>query len=231
MNIRYLTINSIDRENFETTSNFSIKVTNGLLFNSAKLIFCQIPNTYYNITESNNKIIINNFTVEMTPGNYNLDEFFNEFSNNIDETISGISFNDVSGILNFTLTNNLNVRFPSSGSMHSVLGFPKNYNVTSNSHNSSFPPSLAKHIVYLDVSEFSSNHGTSDEQSGSFTWAINNNVNKNDIILFNEKTNYNQIINCKDYNKYVYKISVKVKDINNQIVQGLGEFVALIQFF
>ena len=78
---RYLTINSIDRQSDQTPSNFTINIRTGLQYKTCKLILAQIPNTYFNITDYNNKIIINGVTKSMSPGNYNLTEFFTAFIN------------------------------------------------------------------------------------------------------------------------------------------------------
>lgn len=227
---RYLTINSVDRASYESPSEFKIKIKNGLNQHKAKLIFAQIPNTYYNVTNNNNKIIINGVTRSLTPGNYNLDEFFDVFSNNLDVLITGITFNDVLGVVTFTLSSSLNIQFPLSGSMHSILGFSNSYNQTASSHSSLYPPSLSKHLLYIDINEFSGGHTSSNISLGSTSFTIPNNVNKNEIIMYNEKTNFNQEINCKSSTDYIYELYIQVKDFNNNPTIGLGEWSCVIQF-
>jgi hypothetical protein len=227
---RYLTINSIDRKD-GSPSNFNINIKDGIKYNTCKLIMCQIPNTYYNITNNNNGILINGTLKNITPGNYNLDEFFNEFSNNLDPVIVSIGYNDSQGILTFTTSSSVNISFPSFGSLHSVLGFPNIYNTTSNSFSSSYPPSLAKHILFIDIDTLSNNHSTSYEYSSSNTFSVANNVNKNEIIFFNEKTNFKQSINCRHPSEVIHNISIKIRDQYNQIVSGLGEWTLILSFY
>lgn len=231
MHNRYLTINSIDRQSYETPSDFSINIKGGLKYQTARLILAQIPNTYYNITSFNNKIIINGSTKSMTPGNYNLTEFFTEFATNLDPSITGVTFNDTTGIVNFTLSSSLSVSFPSSGSMHSVLGFPSDYNTTANSHNSTFPPALGKHLLYINISDFASNVTSSYHQHGGSTFIVANNVNKNDIIMYNERTNFKQQINCRNIDELIYTLYIRVTDQFGNTCQQLSEWSCVISFY
>lgn len=227
---RYLTINSIDRQSYESPSEFSINIKGGLKYQTARLILAQLPNTYYNVTNTNNKIKIGVNTYSMTPGNYNLNEFFTAFVN-LAEVIQDIAFDDTLGVVTITLTQSLNISFPSSGSMHNILGFQQDYSSTGITHNSSFPASLAKHVLYINISDFASNHTSSYHQHGGSTFIVANNVNKNDIIMYNERTNFKQQINCRNSDEMIYTLYIRVTDQYGNTCQQLAEWSCLISFY
>lgn len=226
---RYLSIHSTDRKS-GTPSNFYIDIKDGIKFSSCELLLAQIPNTYYNVTDNNNKININGSLKTVGPGNYNLDELFNVVRL-LDDSISDVTFNDVTGVVTILTTGPINISFPSEGSLNFILGFPIEYNQTVDTHNSSFPPSLAKHVLYIDVDRFSSNHSSSLQYSTSFTFSVPNNVNKNDVISYNEKTNFKQAINCRNSNEIIYNVNIRIRDQYNQIVSGLSEWSCLLSFY
>ena len=227
---RYLTINSIDRTN-GTPSSFSIPIKNGLSYQTCQLILAQIPNTYYNITNYNNGIVINDVLVKMTPGNYNLDEFFNAFVN-LHPSFISISYDDIISKVTITLdAPSSGFEFPSTGSMHSVIGFEQNYSASGITHISKNPPSLAKMVLYIDVDHLSSNHASSFLDSGANVFVVANNVNKNEIILYNEKTNFEQKVNCKNKSDIIYNLTIKVKNQFNEIVQGLADWSCILSFY
>lgn len=226
---RYLTINSIDR-NSGNPSNFQINIHNGLSYKTCRLVMAQIPNTYYNITDYNNGILINSVLKKLTPGNYNLDEFFQAFIN-IDSSIQSISYDDTICKIIITCTSSTNISFPTNGSINFVIGFDKNYNSSAITHTSVNPPSLAKHVLYIDIDQLSSNHTSSFINSTSNVFEVPNNVNKNEIIFYNEKTNFRQSVNCKSNSEIIYNLSVKIKDQFNQIVTGLSDFSLILAFY
>jgi hypothetical protein len=232
MKNRYLTINSIDRENIgDTPSSFSISIKNGLQYQTCQLIMAQIPNTYYNITNNNNGITINDVICRMVPGNYNLDEFFNAFIN-LHPSIVGISYDDIICKITVTLdAPGSGFEFPSSGSMHSVIGFLQNYSASGVTHLSIFPPSLAKHILYIDIDHLSSNHTSSFLNSGVNVFEVQNNVNKNEMILYNEKTNFKQIVNCKNTSQIIYNLTIKLKNQFNEICTGASDWSMILSFY
>lgn len=226
---RYLTINSIDRI-YGDPSSFSISIKNGLSYQTCQLICAQIPNTYYNITNYNNAITVNDSIVKMTPGNYNLDEFFNEFVN-LHPAIISISYNDITCKVTITLdAPGSGFEFPNN-SMHSVIGFEQNYSSSGITHISNGPPSLAKMVLYIDIDHLSSNHTSSYLDSGVNVFVVANNVNKNEIILYNEKTNFEQKVNCKNKSEIIYNLTIKLKNQFNEIIQGASDWSAVLSFY
>ena len=122
-------------------------------------------------------------------------------------------------------------RRTTNGSINFVIGFDKNYNSSAITHTSVNPPSLAKHVLYIDIDQLSSNHTSSFINSTSNVFEVPNNVNKNEIIFYNEKTNFRQSVNCKSNSEIIYNLSVKIKDQFNQIVTGLSDFSLILAFY
>jgi hypothetical protein len=228
---RYLTISSQERDpSSNSPADFFCSVRQGINFKHCMLIMSLIPNTYYNITNNNNGILINTILRKVTPGNYNLDELFNEFIT-IDSNILGITYDDTLSIVTITVNAGTQISFPSTGSINYVLGFPASYNQTAASHISSFPPSLAKFNLYIEIDQLSSNHTTTNAISGLFTYEVPNNVNKNEIIQYYNKTHYNQVSNCKSNGEVLYNLVVKVKNQYNEIVSGLADWTCVLCFY
>ena len=189
---RYLTVYSQERTT-GSPADLQVSVRHGINYEKCELKMTAIPNTYFIITSNNNGLLINGSLVTIPPGNYNLDEFFNTFLN-LDIRIKGISYNDVTGVITFTTSISVTIYFPSTGSINYIIGFPPDYSFTGTSFNSSFPPSLAKFNLYIEVDQLSSNHTTINAISGLFTYEI---PNKNEIIQYYQKSHYKQATNCK----------------------------------
>jgi hypothetical protein len=223
---RYLTIQSIDRDNGSPES-FEIRLRQPITYKTCQLINANIPNTYFNVTEDNNTIYIDETLCTMPEGNYNLDEFFAEFVN-LHPRISTINFDDTLGQLTIVCTQVTTIYF---GTMYSILGFDKNYNDDLINHVSLYPVSLAKHILYIDISEISSNH-VSSFINNTAVFAISNNVNKNEIIQYNERTNFKQMVNCRhNDNEIIHTLTIKLRDQYNRIIKGCGEWNLILAFY
>ena len=113
--------------------------------------------------------------------------------------------------------------------MYYILGFPPDYNQSFGIRNSSFPPSLAKFNLFIEIDHLSSNH-TTHAISGLFIFEIPNNVNKNKIILYN-KTHFKQATNCKLNGETLYNLVIRVKNQYNEIVQGLADWSMILAFY
>lgn len=225
---RYLTIISSERTT-GTTSDFNISVRHGIKYNNCMLIMAMIPNTYYNITDMNNGILLDEVLYTMPNGNYNLDEFFNAFIN-LSPLITAITYDDIIGKITITCSPSTFLSFPINGSMHSVLGFDRTYSDNLTTHISTYPPSLSKYNLYIEIDQLSSNHTTTNNISGSYTYEITNNANKNDILQYYYKTHYPQISNCKNHSDTMYNLNIKLKNQYNEILQGLAEWTIILCF-
>jgi hypothetical protein len=218
---KYLTINSVERIH-GTPSDFIVQLRHPIRENQIELIECFIPNTFYNITDNNNGININGNTILITPGNYNLDELFEQIVNDI-EPISSLTFDDTLSQLTIN-SSNITVSFPDVNSIHSVLGFPQNYNVTGTTFISSYGPSLTYYNVYIEINELSSNHMTTNPFYHAPTFIVSNSVNKNSIIPFYQKSQYDQFAMKKDNSQILQNLTIRLKNQFGSVLIGVGEW-------
>ena len=228
---RYLNILSQDRtSDIDTTSNFKLNLLPSLKAKQCELIQCLIPNNYYNITSSNNGILINSTLYSVTAGCYNLTEFFQAFVN-IVPNVSNIVFNDIAGNVTITTSVSCTLSFPNYGSINKVLGFIDGYSSTGTSFVSSFSPSLAQYPIYIYINELSSNVKLTTNNIASPTFVITNNVNKNDIIQWYENSQYKQAIDVKCNTESLSTLTIILRDQYGNQLQGLAEWSALLMFY
>lgn len=223
---KYLTIKSSERYQ-GSPADFVIHCKHSFVFDKVELIQCIIPNTYYNITSSNNTILFNGTPSSIIPGSYSLSELINYMITVFSEFIQNIVLNPTTNLLTITgvpASSPFTISFPNSGSLNSVLGFPSNYSVNSNTFTSSYPPSISELALYIEIGELSSNHLTTNPYFSSQTFLITNNKNKNELIEYYANTHFHQIVTKKINNEVLYTLTVKVKNSFGNIVLGLGEW-------
>lgn len=228
-NRRYLLISSSDRKSGSPTD-FMAKLNYSTKFDKCELINVFIPNTYYNITESNNKILINGIVSPFPIGNYTLEQFFSQFLITYSAVVNDITFNDISQKITISSAAGFNLSFPITGSMHEILGFDKNSSVFINVTESLYPPSIIQQNVFIEIEYLSSNQMSTNNYS-SYTFIIPNDSNKNSIITFNNKTNYQQFINNMNTVNHLFNLNVRLKNKYGEILQGLNEWSLILSFY
>lgn len=231
MNKRYLTINSVERYQGNSPADFIVKLRHSIKENNVELIECFIPNTFYNITTSNNTLLINNVPSQITPGNYNLDELFQQIVNDV-ANVTNITFNDITGIITITTGASVTLSFPQdTGGIAHVIGFSKTYSQTGTSFNSSRGPSLTYHNVYVEITELSSNHMTTNDYYHSPTFIITNNTNKNGIIQWFQKSQYHQKVNKRDNKEILNTLTIRLKNQFGEILTNCSEWTMVLSFY
>ena len=232
---RYLVINSIDRNNTtDTPANFQINLPYGITYNCCELIQFNIANSFYNITTNNNTLILNGTSFSVPPGCYNSDELFTAIGNF--EYIESITYNSISAqtVINIVTgpagPGNITLTFPSTGSIHAILGFPHSYNQTGTVFNSINALSLANFNIYMETDLLSSNVMTSNSYKHP-CWVLPNNGNKGDILTFNEMSQYKLFLTSNNANNIIYNLSIYLKDQYGSILQGCSEFTMVLRFF
>lgn len=225
---KYLLINSTDRVE-GSPSDFRVKLPYAIKFKKCQLIQFICANTFYNITNANNGIIINNVLIKITPGNYNLDEFFTQITTQIPE-ITAISFNDTIGNITFSGPANFQLSFPTTSSINKIIGFDQTYDQTTGSHVSLFGPSLFDVELFIIIDHLSSNMMTTNSTNFvSPSFIITNLANKNDIIFHLKNTSYENICSVQD--TVLQHIYIQIKNKYGEIVQNLSEWSLLLSFF
>jgi hypothetical protein len=227
----YLNINSVDRiSTSNSPSDFQIQLPFGINCDSCELIELLMPNSYFNITNSNNAFIFNGVTQFVTPGLYNLNELFIQMTNQF-EAITSVVYDDQMGVATITTSSSQQLSFPSKNSINFIFGFPQSYNQTGTTFISSNPPSLAQYPVYICVGELSSNYMTTTPFICNPTFTVINNVNKYDIVQWYKNSQYCQQVNVREAGAPIYTLNIQVRDQYGQILQALGEFSMILNFF
>jgi hypothetical protein len=228
---KFLVINSIDRD-FQSGSaaQFNLHLPMGIKFSYAELISFRIPNTFYNITLSNNRVNVDDTNYDITPGCYNLDELFSALVNLV-PSFQSISYNDITGKVTITATGSITIDFTTGGQLNRVLGFPDNYIATGTSFVSTNPPFLAYYQMYIEVDRLSSNFMTSNNNYRSPTFIIDNNANKNIMIIYTQNSQYEQKIFMQDNQTMLHDLSITLKDNFGQVLQQCPEWNMTLKLF
>ena len=227
---KYLHINSIDRDtSSSSTSDFKILLKYAIDCKKCKLIQATIPNSYFNITDKNNTVLLNGVPSQIDIGCYTFDELVSALSG----FFASVIFDDRNCRIIIGLSSSQTLSFPQPntfyGSMHEILGFSQYYSVTSNTHVSSSGPSLDQYSLFINISELSNNYMTSNYKNSTFE--IVNNVNKNGIIFFSSMTQFDQSINERDVNLPLSYLNIKVLDIYGDVVQHLPNWSMTLAFY
>lgn len=227
---KYLLINSHDRK-YGNNSKFNIELPFGIPIRCVELLNVQIPNTFYNITEDNNKLIYDAELRSMTPGCYNWTEFKAQFLIDFVNEFSDIQYNDITQQIILTGVNPpRNLRFPQNGgSINRVLGFDLSYNVTAATYVSNSPPNLNSNYIYIEISELGNNQMTSSSLYYGQLFTIPNNQDKQEYIEFNNNTNYPQIISCFENKQYIYNLTVSLKNDYGHELINVGNWSMLLK--
>jgi len=226
---KYLVINSIDRTNGNAAS-FFVQLPYGIMFSYAELINFRIPNTFYNITSHNNQVVVNSTGYSVAPGCYNLDELFSALLALI-PSFQSITYNDISGTTTITTSSSVTLLFPSGNYLNRVLGFPDGYTSTGTSFVSTNPPFLAYYQMYIEIDKMSSNFMTSNNGYRSPTFIIDNNVNKNDMIVFSQNSQYNQTVILQDNQIMLHELNITLKDNFGNVLQQCPEWEMCLKLF
>lgn len=228
---KFLVINSADRD-FQSTSaaQFNLHLPMGIKFSYAELISFRIPNTFYNITTLNNRVNVNATNYDLAPGCYNLNELFTALVNLV-PTFQSIVYDDIVGKVTITATGSITVTFPAGNYLNRVLGFPDGYTSTGISFVSTNPPFLAYYQMYIEIDRLSSNFMTSNNNYRSPTFIIDNNANKNIMIIYTQNSQYEQKILFQDNQTMLHDLSITLKDNFGQVLQQCPEWQMTLKLF
>lgn len=193
-----------------------------------KLVKFQIANTFYNVTNANNILIINGSNVVIPEGNYTFTELFNYMTNNIAQ-IANVQYNDITCKLTIDLLNPADtLAFPSYGSANNLLGFEQSYNAVGISHVSARPPSVVDLEIFIEIEGMSSQYISSNTKMRFMpTFVIPNNTNKNSFNSYYEKTHYSQISKVMNLPR---QFRIRLKNQYNEILKCCSDYTLIISF-
>lgn len=235
INKNYLVINSNERINpNDEVGNAIYQLPHGFINRKTKngqdyckLIKMLIANTFYNVTNSNNTLIIDGNNIVIPNGNYNLDELFQYLVNNVAQ-ITDIQYNDITCKSTITLSSSLSLSFPTTNSAHLLLGFNQNYNSTSATHISARTPAIYDLEIFVEIEGLSSQYiSTNSKMSFMPTFVVSNNVNKNNFNAYYEKTHFSQISKVMNMPNQFY---IRLKNQNNEILQCCSDYTIILSF-
>lgn len=223
---KFVHISSIDRLANETPSKFTIFLQMSVKCSKCRLIEACIPNSYYNITNSNNGIKFGSVLYQIRPGSYDLAQLLAQLQTTC-TFITSVVFDDVNCYLVITTSTSQTMSFPATGSLNNVLGFPITYNSTGTLFYGSNSPSVDQFSVFIEIDELSNSMLTSNFKNSTFV--ISNNVNKNGIIYYYQQSQFDQAITPRQPDYPIQTLHVSVKDIYGNICVGLTEWSLLLE--
>lgn len=225
--VKQIYFSSKNREDYNNTNpnKCAIKIKSPFYSKKAKLSFAQIPSTYYNITNRKNQFQFNSVNYTVSPGNYNLNELISELTTLIGGTIT---FNVQSFLLSVAQPLNFDLNFNIPNTIGYILGFGNSNNTGSNSYTGNYLPKLYNNSIFCITSIGSAPIQTSSNLS-NVSFVIPHNVNKGEIIQFYNHTQFDIFPNVESLiSNYV---EFYFYDEEGELIQNLGDWVLMIQFF
>jgi hypothetical protein len=113
-----------------------IKKQNYILYNTIRIIHCEIPFSFYIINEYNNLLALSTGNISITYGNYNANSFITALSLLLPTNMT-ITLNSSNG--KFTLSYNASFSILATSTINKIMGFSKNITYTSTSNNIILP--------------------------------------------------------------------------------------------
>lgn len=229
-----LLISSSDRDlnsNANTPSNFRVQLSSNILnANKMCLVNLILPYTFYNVLSGiNNQIIVNGTTYTLPPGNYSLTELLLQIQNQVQVALPSfqILYNDITSQVILTNPVSITVSFPLIN-LAEMLGFPQvTTNLTGAIINGVTPPNIGPLNILLNL-DIGSGMNNSNRFAGSASFIIPVLVNKNEYILFSDRTHY--VAETKVNSQLLNSIDVRVTDNKGRPLIGLGDWSFLLRF-
>ena len=230
MNPTHLIIKSQDRTNYsESPSNFQIKLDSKIDLKKCtrmKLVSAMIGNTFYNINSTNNSFDINGTTYTIPSGSYTLDELLQAMVLLLNGTYPNmtIAYNSVTSLITISNDANFTMNLQLSN-FYKVIGFEYlTYNGSSN-YTGIFNPTIDTLAIYINL-----DIGSHVQSSNAYkpTFVIFNNVNKNNYIMYNDKTHYEHYHPIQG--SLLNTINIELRDDKNRLLEGVSEWIMILAF-
>lgn len=219
-------IRSADRNDYwnTTPSDFTINLQKPLKGTKAQISFCQIPNTYFNITNSNNKFSYDDVPYTVSIGCYSLQELMNAIQNLL-PVGSTVSYDSITGLIVITTINSISFDFAVNNSIAPVIGFNPNETYTGTTLIGWQSPKLFDNAIYIGCNFATNIQTTSNLKNVSFV--ISHNVNKGEIIQFYSASQFN--LQPRVQEQTIGSIRFTVFNEKGELLQGLADWSILIQ--
>lgn len=222
-------IRSIDRNNFwdTTPSKFSINLSKPLKGTKAQITFCQIPNTYKNITDQNNAIEANGTTYLIPTGAYTLPDLMTAIQTVLAPLgTPSVTFSPITSKMTISNGVNFTLNFNIDNSISKAIGFSPNLSYSGqNSYTGLLVPKLYDSAIYIVTNFAISIQSTSNIKNVSFV--IPHNTNRSEIIQFYSASQYT--FQPRVENQTLGYLEFEVRDENGRILENLGEWTIMFQ--
>jgi len=184
-----------------------------LIYNSIKVLHCEIPFSWYIINSNNNKLVLSTGTITLTQGNYNANSFITLVQPLLPVGMV-ITFNNIIGIFTFTHTTSFSIL--STSTCYKILGMTKNTSYSSIS-NIILLPFMANFLgtknVYINIPNLSLNNFNSSTKTYSTLLCIQVNASPYGIIFYENKSGNKNII--KGIKDDILQIQILDDDFNS----------------
>lgn len=218
-------INSLNRTNKSSSpSNATVQLNKAIKADCAELSFFSMPNTWYNVTSYNNTFLLDAATITIPAGCYDLNQLLAEVLSLLPAGTT-IAYNDVLNAVNITFLAAHTLDFTVSNS-YILLGYlPQAYGAAL-SFTSTNPPKIYTTILLVKTN-LGSNMVSDKGYHSSFIVPVN--VNKGELLQFYNRSQFS--IRPKVNNKDIKTIDIVLMDEHEQLLQGCGDFAAVIAVY
>jgi len=233
-NTLLLQLNSIDRINPQDSPSKAKFNLPSYIKNrdSFRMICFMMANTYYNITNSNNRFNIGENEFIIPIGSYDLQQFLQQISNIVTPIYQNFSiiYNDITSSIEIQNDTNFQLSFQDSESHRRFgkqLGFINELYSGSNLYAAEHPIKIYDLNLNIRMN-IGSSVRTTNRQLNMISWSVANNANKQDIIQFYDKTQYSH------FNLFRKKIDAYIEvdlldNYGNNLV-GCSDWMMIIEF-
>lgn len=183
---------------------------------NARLTNAQIPLGFYNIRSPYNTLTITSTPYTVTPGWYTLASLTSALSSLTSLTWTANSNNTVTVALSSaTLVVPTGISYPS---LAQLLGFTNSQTLTGTIKSQN--PAIVNFDTYLNI--WIENIGQSSLEPSQITYKVPLNNVTNNVVYFNQNSNFSQEVNVTDRNARVDRLNITVLDRFGNIVDNNG---------
>ena len=219
----HISLNSTNRINYAGTSpaNCTINLNRRIFAKCAELSFFMTPNSFYNITGTNNTFLLDGAPQTLDSGCYTLSQLFTEILTLLPAG-STMLYNDVLNKIEITTLVNHTLDFSVSG-IYIVLGFLPQLYPAATIFLSTNPPKIYQSIVHIETS-LGTNMVNDQGYHSSFIVPIN--VNKSEMIQFYNRSQFSS--RPKVQEAEIKSVQIILKDEYGNVMQGAGDWTMII---
>ena len=230
---KILVINSQNRVDYQNTtpSNFRFDIGYSIKIKECvqvKLIAATIPNTFYNITSLNNTFKINSTTFNIPPGAYNLNNLMAEIANLVSVSFPNMSIAYDTVTSAVTFQNNVNFTLDLTvGNLYKSISFNPIVYSGANNYTGKYAPVVDPGLYFYICMDWGG-HVVRGSATNTGSFLVQNNANIGNYIFFNSNSNWYTPLDLKGQLNRV--LSITLRDINGNILEGASDWVMILGF-